>query len=471
MDGILGLYLNAAYWLVIQVLIYICAICILVSGVDDLFVDICYWTRRVYRNLRGKEPDAEQQHAMLDEKPQQSIAMIVPAWDESAVIGKMLDNTLKRLDYHNYCIFVGVYPNDTATARAVSSIAATDPRVNMVTTSKPGPTTKADCLNQVIQHIFQIEKDQQTAFDMIIYHDAEDVIHPLELKLFNYHIPDHDMVQVPVLPYPKRWYHFTTSTYMDEFCEYHSKDTPIRESISGNVCSAGTGTAFSRTAIQTLQRLNGVHVFDEASLTEDYEISYRLHENGLRQHFAVFPTPEDDVPVLAVRAFFPGRFRAAARQKSRWLVGILFQARWNIGWPWRRLSMVYCLMRDRKALLTNPLNVLAYFVVLNLLFKEVLELYLPTRWYFPALIPRSSWIWYLLLCNGFVLLNRLVQRVYFIRHCYGSLHGLLSIPRVVWGNLINFSAYWQALKRVRTNNNTRNPPTWEKTDHEYPELP
>jgi bacteriophage N4 adsorption protein B len=37
------------------------------------------------------------------------MAVFVPAWDESAVIGQMLKATLKRLDYPDYRIFVGHY--------------------------------------------------------------------------------------------------------------------------------------------------------------------------------------------------------------------------------------------------------------------------------------------------------------------------------------------------------------------------
>src|SRR3546814_14900578 len=57
----------------------------------------------------------------------------------------MLKGALRRLDHPQYRIFVGVYPNDPDTIEAVRRVA--DPRVIPVFTSRPGPTTKADCLN------------------------------------------------------------------------------------------------------------------------------------------------------------------------------------------------------------------------------------------------------------------------------------------------------------------------------------
>jgi adsorption protein B len=75
------------------------------------------------------------------------IALLVPAWDESAVIASMLRATIERVDYADYRIFAGYYRNDPATAAAIASIA--DTRVEAVQIDRDGPTTKADCLNHL----------------------------------------------------------------------------------------------------------------------------------------------------------------------------------------------------------------------------------------------------------------------------------------------------------------------------------
>jgi len=76
--------------------------------------------------------------------------VLVPAWDEAAVIGDMLRATLARFDHDDYRIYVGHYRNDPATAAAITSVL--DPRLRVVTVPVNGPTTKDDCLN----HLFGI---------------------------------------------------------------------------------------------------------------------------------------------------------------------------------------------------------------------------------------------------------------------------------------------------------------------------
>ena len=53
-------------------------------------------------------------------------------------------------------------------------------------------------------------------FDILAGHDAEDLIHPLELRLFNYLIPEYDFVQTPVLPLELRPSQLVAGTYLDE---------------------------------------------------------------------------------------------------------------------------------------------------------------------------------------------------------------------------------------------------------------
>ncbi|MDC0534824.1 glycosyl transferase family protein [Francisellaceae bacterium] len=463
------LSLEAGYWFFIQILLYISAVFIFLSSLDDLFIDIYFWTRKIILKFKQKKGDVKQYRENILAAEESPIALMIPAWSEWNVIGKMLDACVSRFKYQNYKIFVGTYPNDEKTQQVVDEAAKKYPQVVKVITKNPGPSTKADCLNNVISQIFNYETEHKMRFSVIMYHDAEDVVHPLELKLFNYQIPEYDMVQLPVFPLKKRWYNFTCSTYMDEFAEYHSKDVIVRESITGNVCSAGVGTAFSRKAIMTLYSLNHGQVFDESSLTEDYEMSYRLHEQGLKEHFELLPTPEDNIPYLAVQAYFPDKMSKAIRQKSRWMIGIMFQGWKSIGWPWKRLGMLYFLFRDRKGVVSNLVNIMAYFIVINVVFDMFDEYLFPSHWHFPSVIPYGTWVWDLVLLNGVLFLNRMFQRLYFITTTYGFMHGLLSIPRLFLANIINFCAYIRAIFQVKTSKKSK-PVAWDKTDHEFPDL-
>src|SRR5690349_24603574 len=120
----------------------------LLFAVNDLAVDLIYFSRSIWRSMTiyTRYPRAFASYFVFNKNPG-LIAILVPAWDESAVIASMLKATLKRLDYDDYRIFVGHYRNDPATAAAIASVA--DPRVHAVEVEADGPTTKADCLNHL----------------------------------------------------------------------------------------------------------------------------------------------------------------------------------------------------------------------------------------------------------------------------------------------------------------------------------
>jgi bacteriophage N4 adsorption protein B len=87
----------------------------LIGGFDELFIGIVYMLRQAYLHLiirRKHPPLTEAQRMGPPEKP---IAIMIPCWDESAVIRRMLDNTIRTITYSNYQIFVGTYPNDPKT--------------------------------------------------------------------------------------------------------------------------------------------------------------------------------------------------------------------------------------------------------------------------------------------------------------------------------------------------------------------
>src|SRR5690606_29835570 len=79
------------------------------------------------------------------------IAVFVPAWEESAVIGQMLRGCLDKWRGEAVQIFVGAYPNDRPTIDAILEVIGERGAapVTLVINERAGPTTKADCLNQL----------------------------------------------------------------------------------------------------------------------------------------------------------------------------------------------------------------------------------------------------------------------------------------------------------------------------------
>lgn len=472
----------AFYWLIIKLLTFFSVIVLFISGLDDFFVDVYYWIKKAYGKLIGKEKYPNISVEQLLAHPEKPLALMVPAWDEAVVIEKMLKNTLKTFQYTNLHIFVGTYPNDPATQEKVDNVTAIHKNVHKVVNKTPGPTTKADCLNNVIDTIFAYEKLTGIHFECFTYHDSEDIVHPLELKLANYVIGEKDLMQIPVMPLTTNPWNFNGTHYQDEFIETGFKDMIVRESISGYVPSSGVATSFSRKAIHTLSRLNKGVVFNTTSLTEDYDIGYRLLNEGLNLTFVNYPVKvkkkvktwfggEEEREVeeyIVSKGYFPTKFQQAVRQKSRWIVGIVFQGHRDIGWP-KGLGLKYVLYRDRKAIFTHPANLFAYVIMLNLIYLSLSYYYNETSWHFPEFMPEDSWVWILVYFNALFLSSRFFHRFYFVNQHYGVFQAILSIPRLIWGNMVNLFALFRAFSQYKNAGKKQKEVKWDKTDHEFPD--
>ncbi|SCM51026.1 adsorption protein B [Hafnia alvei] len=108
----------------IKIIAITLAILMLISGIDDLFIDIVYWARRIWRSLTTYKKHKHLSHKELYKPDEKPLAIMVPAWNETGVIGNMAELAATTLDYENYHIFVGTYPNDPDTQRDVDEVCA-----------------------------------------------------------------------------------------------------------------------------------------------------------------------------------------------------------------------------------------------------------------------------------------------------------------------------------------------------------
>jgi adsorption protein B len=189
---------------------------ILVSGLDDLFITLVHL-------LQSRRRFDRPSRRALRRKSQRPIAIFIPLWQEDGVIEQMLERNLASIDYHNYHIFAGIYPNDTPTLTAVERVARRHPRLHMAVCPHNGPTSKGDCLNWTWRRMQEYEEARGIRFRIIMTHDAEDVVHPKSLRTINWYSRDHEMVQIPVLPLPTPALEWTHGLYCDEFAEYQTK--------------------------------------------------------------------------------------------------------------------------------------------------------------------------------------------------------------------------------------------------------
>ncbi len=478
-------FVLADYLFALDVLAGFTAVLILVSSLDDFFIDVYYWGREIYRwvfvSTRYKPLRIEQLH----QKAHQPFAIMAPAWKEYDVIAKMVENTLATLDYDNYVIFIGTYQNDAETTAEADRMARRYPKlVQRATVLNDGPTCKADCLNWIVQSIALYEERNNMRFAGVIMHDSEDVIHPLELHLYNYLIDRKDLIQLPVLSLEREWYEFVAGTYLDDFSEWHCKEMVVRESLTGLVPGSGVATCYSRRMIDELARLNNNMPFNTDTLTEDYEMSHRLIKLGAQQVFVRFPvayhakrrsffTRKEKIvevsSLIATREYFPSSFRAAYRQRARWILGVAFQGWQQMGWQGGIVTN-YLYMRDRKGIFTSFVGLLAYFIAANLGAIWLLREAGFDIVRYPEFVQPESFTYGIFVVNFWLFLNRIVQRIYFVFLLNGIEQGLLAVPRMAVSNVINFFAVCRAWKVFILHFITGKRIAWDKTQHFYPSM-
>jgi len=433
------------------------AIGFLIFAANDLLVDLIYFGRRLWRAVAvySRYPRA---FASQLEPPAEPgfIAILVPAWDEAAVISSMLKATLRRVEHENYRLFVGHYRNDPATAAAIASVV--DDRIEPVAVQVDGPTTKADCLNHLYDALLSYERSTGRTAKAVVLHDAEDVVHPLELGLFDRLIDRAGVIQVPVLPLVDRNSPWISGHYCDEFAEAHAKEMVVREAVGASIPLAGVGCAIARQPLARLAAMHEGRPFVGGSMTEDYELGLRIGALGLKTMFVRIPATPGDRSVVSSRGHFPSSLGVAVRQKARWLGGIALAGWDRMGWR-GGLGERWMRMRDRRGPLAALLLIAAYGAALlwsQLWLAELLGAPVQAR-LDPLLVT-------LLQVNAWLLVWRIFMRACFTTSAYGLGQGILSIPRMVVGNVIAVLAALRAISLHLAGGAKR----WDKTTHIFP---
>lgn len=433
------------------------ALWFVVGGLDDLLVDLIYLVQRL-RGGRVRLP------ALAGPVPPGRIVVFVPAWDESAVIGAMLRAALGRFDHPDYRIYVGAYPNDPATIAAVAQVALEDARVRLVIGPRPGGTTKADCLNTLWRALLRDEEAEGFTASAVVLHDAEDVVHPLELRAYAHGLVAHAAVQLPVLPLAHVHSRFFAGHYLDEFAEAHGRALAVRQAVGAGLPFAGVGCAIRRAVLGRLAERRGGAPFDADSLVEDYELGLTLAGMGARAHLLrIAETPGG--PPVAVRAYFPATLDAAVKQKSRWMIGIALAGWDRTGWGgWRQIGDNWMRMRDRRATLEIPVLALAYLSILAWGMSFGAHLLAGSSSAAPSKLMQIV-LW----SNLALLFWRLAVRAAFVGRAYGWREALWAVPRVLSSNAVAMLAARRALfAYVRMLRGA--PPCWDKTAHQFPDL-
>lgn len=436
-----------------------------IGGVDDFIIDMLFLCRRWWRSLTVYSRHPRMTTATLPASPQPGrIAIFIPAWREADVIGPMLRNALASWEQQDYRIFLGAYPNDQATIDVVAQLAEDDERLILCLNEKEGPTTKADCLNVLWRTMLREEKRTGVRIKAIALHDAEDVVHRDEIRLFDMMADRFHLVQLPVLPLPGNgnwWRKAIADHYCDEFAESHGKYLTVREAMGASMPSAGVACAFERTMLEGLVNPRNGGPFDPGSLTEDYEVGLRISNMGGRGVFVRMQDGEGHL--VATREYFPDTLKDAVKQKARWMVGISLAGWDRMGWQggpsewWMR-------MRDRRAALSAFVLFTAYLALL------LWGVMLTGSFFGVSSAPGSSPAVETLLWVNFGFMTwRMAMRAIFVGSSYGWRHGLGAIPRTIIANIIAMMAARRAML-LYVKSLIGKPLTWDKTQHRFPDL-
>jgi adsorption protein B len=453
--------LSASHWFqVVDASVAIClfpaAVAILISGLDDMALNIvCLWT------WLGRPRRASSKRTDYCHKPEKRIAVFVPLWHEHRVIGGMVDHNVSAINYDNYHFFIGAYPNDEPTLDAVRQLESRFPHVHLAVCPHDGPTSKADCLNWIYQRMLLFEEHHGGEFQIVITHDAEDLIHPESFALTNAYAGDFEMIQIPVLPLPTPFRNMLHGMYCDEFAEWQIKDMPARKMMGSFVPSNGVGTGFTRGALEKLANTEHNLVFDPACLTEDYENGLRLHKLGCRQIFV--PIARRQGSIVATREFFPRTARSAIRQRTRWITGIALQSWERHGWD-GGFAQVYWFWRDRKGLVAHPIGLLSNFLFAYGLGTWIAAKLTGAAWSLAQQTLHPA----LLAATLSIQIIQSSVRMGCVWAVYGKWFALGVPLRTLCANWINTVATVQALSVYLRSRIRHEPLVWLKTEHAYP---
>jgi len=342
------LLLFAGFWMVVGL-------------ADEFAVDLVWlWYKLTGRARTARLPEGYGAQPLAG-----PAAVMIPAYQESAVIGTTIAHMLEAWPQRELVVYVGCYRNDAATLAAAMTGAARDSRLRLVVHGADGPTTKADCLNRLYRALCDDEARRGRRFRTVVLHDAEDMVHPAALQAIDAAIAGHDFVQLPVRPVLQPESRWIAAHYADEFTESHAKAMVVRNVLGAAIPAAGVGCGFAREALagldQRRRREGALGPFAPECLTEDYELGIELSREGRRGAFLRLRDAAGGL--VGTASYFPARLDAAVRQKTRWIHGIAFQSWDRMGWNGRPLEL-WMALRDRRGPLTALVLAAAYLLLL-----------------------------------------------------------------------------------------------------------
>lgn len=201
-------------------------------------------------------------------------------------------------------------------------------------------------------------------------------------------------------------------------------------------------------------------IFNDANLTEDYELGMRFYQLGLKTGFFNVKLDGDKNSTrVATAEFFPNKFWPAVKQRSRWIAGICLQ-NWKAHKWDGNLTTKYFLFRDRKPLLSFWSTFLSNILLLYFIYLAIGVAFGFDNSLISGRI--SPVLAYLMTFNLVFMISKVIHRFIFTSGWYGPAYGFASIFRLAIDSFINFFAI---IRSVSVYRKTKHKVVWDATTH------
>jgi cellulose synthase/poly-beta-1,6-N-acetylglucosamine synthase-like glycosyltransferase len=370
------------------------------------------------------------------------ITIIIPAFDESNVIGRTIERFMK-VDYplNRYEILVAVYETDNSTRDVVKKYMKTYSNIREAINSALPPTTKAQNVNNAYLYV-----DRRT--EIVGLHDAEDIISDNIFKSISTKIKDNDCIQVKIVVDIDNNSSLSEIASAISFSRYYNFSIFGKKILGHLLFSSGTGTYIKKDVLDKLILKYGFFL-DEKNIVEDFELSIRLAIIG---HKIEYNSEAE------VKEKFPNNFSSTVRQRTRWSTGNLqTYEKYGIANNFslnERLGFFMDLFSFNAQALWIIALVISLFCLILPLFIDASD----------SIIKAGSALWYVSVLNTFVSLEKIFMSPSFLKNGDNiKIKYHRVIISTILNDIINTAAFVKASYRFSVNGNKAF--KWDKTEH------
>lgn len=375
-----------------------------------------------------------------EEKNYPFITVIIPAFDESNVIRKNIEQFM-NIDYPSdrYEILIATYESDESTRKVVEEYVKSHKNIREVVNLKIPPTTKAQNVNNAYPFI-------NPKTEIVGLHDSEDIVSKNIFKSVSTEIKDTGCIQVKIVVDVDNNSSLAEIASAISFSRYYNFLVFGKKTLGHLIFSSGTGTYIKKDILDKLIFKYGFFL-DEKNLVEDFELSIRLAITG---HKIKYCSKSE------VKEKFPNKFSSVVRQRTRWSIGNLqTYEKYGVANNFslnERLGLFMDLFSFNAQALWIIAIVMSLFCLILPMFTDY------------SILKIGSALWYMSVLSTFIGLEKVFTSQFFLKNGNNiKIRYHRVIISTILNDIINAVAFIKASYRFSTNG--KKTFKWDKTSH------